>query len=341
MPAPFAVEAPHALTGVAAASPSDVWAVGQSRGRPLIVHWDGAGWSTPPGAPPRASLVGAGLEGVTALRSYDVGGQGGGTAEVIAVGGAYDRLLGVEVPLIERWDGASRLEVSAPLLPDAGGDSGVARGYVLTDVTLVAPGEAWAVGHAFEPVGRLVALYGDGDRWRVAEGLPDVPQGKLLAVSGTSAHDVWAVGAEGRSGLIVHFDGTSWRRVPCPSTRSPLSDVTAVAPDDAWCAGGGTVLRWNGRKWGNVKIPIDSANTVTAISSTDVWVGGGRGELAHYDGRRWTPTSAPDPLRDTAVWRGSAVAAHTPGPVVWMVGSRRLGDTTSPSRDHSTTAHEA
>ncbi|HEX2315124.1 MAG TPA: hypothetical protein VHJ17_15380 [Thermomonospora sp.] len=328
LPPPFAIEAPHVLSAVAATSPDDVWAVGQARGRPLALHWNGSSWSVPPGPPSPAALVGPGLEGVTARRHS-------AATEVIAVGGAYDRLLGAEVPLLRHWDGAFWTDLAAPVLP---GGTGVARDYVLTDVTLVAPGRAWAVGHAFGRAARLVALFWNGESWHVAEGLPDVPQGKLLAVTGTSPHDVWATGAAGRSGLIVHFDGRTWRRSPSPTTRSPLTDVSAAAPDDVWCAGGGTVLRWNGRKWTRIKVPIGSVNTVTAVSPTNVWLGGARGDLAHYDGHRWTWVPGPDELRDTAVWQAST-ATHPTGPT-WMVGSRRTSDPVTASPHHTTTAHE-
>ncbi|SEG82778.1 hypothetical protein SAMN04489712_11583 [Thermomonospora echinospora] len=352
---PLSIEAPHVLSDVAASSPEDVWVVGQAHGRPLAARWDGTSWSVPPGPPPSAALIGAGLEGVAAARTGhavpDGSGPAGHTdlrnepagrdalAEVIAVGGAYDRLLGTEIPLIRHWDGTGWAEMAAPALPDA--DS--AQGYVLTDVTMVAPAEAWAVGHGSGRGNGLVALHWHHDRWHPA-GLPDIAQGKLLAVCGTSPWDVWAVGAADRAGLVVHYDGRAWQRIRTPATRFPLTDVTAVSPDDAWCAGGGSVLRWNGRKWSRVKTPIESANTVTAVSATDVWVGGAQGELAHFDGHRWTWMTAPGDLHGTAVWRSSTVALPTSAPgagigaAVWMVGSRRLGGSVSTPQHRSFTS---
>ncbi|MFD7657304.1 hypothetical protein ACFV4N_25280 [Actinosynnema sp. NPDC059797] len=46
-----ALPAPASLAGVAATAPDDVWAVGNSSGRPLVLHYDGATWratTTPP-----------------------------------------------------------------------------------------------------------------------------------------------------------------------------------------------------------------------------------------------------------------------------------------------------
>jgi hypothetical protein len=291
-PPPLAVAPPYLFTAVAGVSADQVWVVGQVRGGPLAARWDGDRWSAPPNTAlvPGAALIGAGLEGIAARG-----------AETIAVGGGYDRRLGVSVPLLWRWTDGGWHAQSPPALDD---------GYVLTSVAVLGDGRACAVGH--RQAGGLIALSGTRDGWRAWE-LPSVPRGRLLAVTGISGSDVWAVGADGHTGLIVHFDGDRWRRVPCPKTRFPLSDVAVTGPDSAWCVGGGDVLRWNGRRWSSVKVPIGSANTVAAVSAGSVWIGGAQGELAHFDGRGWTAVSAPQP----AVWRASAVTEDT----VWMAGA--------------------
>lgn len=356
LPPPLPAGRPCVLLDVAAASPEEVWVVGRTHGRPLAACWNGASWTMPLAPPPAAALIGAGLEGVTVVRAVSgdgdpapgmsrfAGEEGreasphpGGPAEVIAVGGAYDRLIGTEIPLIWQWDGAEWTQVPAPVLPDgslsgrrgpAGEDRDTAEDYVLTDVATVGSAEVWAVGHGFPARGGgPVALRRRDGRWRPVAGLPRIAQGKLLAVGGTSPQDVWAVGAADRTGLVVHYDGGSWRRMRVPVTRFPLTDVAAVAPDDVWCAGGDAVLRWNGRRWFRVEVPVASANTVTALSATDVWVGGARGDLAHYDGHRWVCVAAPEDLHDTAVWCASTAGRPHRGGMptaVWMVGSRRL-----------------
>jgi hypothetical protein len=232
----------------------------------------------------------------------------------VAVGGGYDRVAGTEVPIIWHWTGSAWTECD---------DLEGAHGYVLTDVAMFPDGRAWAVGHGFpwgRPAGPVALLLSECG-WRHAA-LPEVPRGKLLAVAGTAADDVWAVGAADRAGLIMHYDGRSWTRVPSPSTRFPLTDVEAVAPDDVWAVGRDRVLHWNGRRWRRVKAPVTAANTVTASAPDDVWVAGGRGELACFDGRRWTVESSPHPLGETAVWLASA---SFPGSdAVWMVGSHSV-----------------
>ncbi|MFC6884936.1 hypothetical protein [Actinomadura yumaensis] len=417
--APTAVEIPHLLTGVAAASPTQVWAVGNASQQPLAAYWDGTAWTVPPGPAPDAAFLGAALQGVACTwtpvpgsgpgsgpqaqaggsdvpgqrpgalggtgaaaagleASSSLGGTGasgapygppgptGGTDAspgeglasagrsgrsdgppqagngpyAIAVGGAYDRLAGTEVPLVRHWDGESWRSWDAWSAPE------LARGYVLTDVAMLPDGTAWAVGHGFprtpaeNPAGPSgtrvggradagpggsgpVALRWTGRDWAPAA-MPNVPKGKLLAVSAAAPGDVWAVGAADRAGLITHYDGRAWRWVAAPSTRFPLTDVTAVSPEDVWAVGRDRVLRWNGRKWRRVKSPVTAANTVTAVGPDDVWVAGGRGELAHFDGHRWTLEASPQPLGEGAVWLAST---STRQDGVWLVGTRQQART--------------
>jgi hypothetical protein len=270
-------------------------------------------WSVVP-SPRSASLIGAGLLGVAALSP----------TAAIAVGGAYERLAGQEVPLVQHWDGASwTAQDLGPWL---------STGYVLTSVVMLSADEAWAVGHGIpsEPV----ALRWNGTSWtRIPT--PTPPMGKLLAVAGTAPHDLWAVGATERRPLIMHFDGHGWRQVRCPSGRGSLTDVVALSDGCAWAAGGGGLLHWNGRRWRQVEAGLSSVNTLTALSPTDVWAAGGRGELAHFDGEKWRRADSPAPLDGAAVWLGAA--SVVPG-TVWMVGSLQTGGSSRSTGLHSVTA---
>ncbi|MFC5745000.1 hypothetical protein [Actinomadura rugatobispora] len=324
---PTVVEASHMLAGVAAASPAEVWVVGHVGQHPLVARWDGTRWTIPPGPLPVASHIGAGFRGIAVAgrdsRAKPARPAGRPEADVsvqaIAVGGGYDRLAAAEVPLIHHWNGS--VWDAWEGWPE---DPRAARGFVLTDVAMVGE-EAWAVGHGLlrgGPPGP-VALHRHGGAWHAAE-TPSVAKGRLLAVSATSDGDVWAVGAADRTGLVMHYDGRSWTRVPIPTTRFPLTGVVALARDDAWAVGRDRVLRWNGRKWRKVDAPVTAANTVTALAPDDVWVAGGRGELAHFDGRTWSRTPSPQPLGDTAVWLASASLPAPEAGGAWLVGSHQV-----------------
>ncbi len=56
----------------------------------------------------------------------------------------------------------------------------------------------------------------------MAAGASSPGNGWLNGVAATSARDVWVVGFSGSAALILHFNGTSWRRVPSPPSSGAL-----------------------------------------------------------------------------------------------------------------------
>lgn len=66
----------------------------------------------------------------------------------------------------------------------------------------------------------------------------------LTSIHVFAANDVWIVGERA---TILHFDGTSWWRVPTPfepaAQRPALHAVWGADPDDVWFVGEGTTLR--------------------------------------------------------------------------------------------------
>src|SRR5688572_1205303 len=65
------------------------------------------------------------------------------------------------------------------------------------------------------PLG-LVLSCGGSDATSVVDWslVVESPSAALLSVSGTSADDVWMVGADGGDGpLVLHWEGTGWQRV--------------------------------------------------------------------------------------------------------------------------------
>jgi hypothetical protein len=125
-----------------------------------------------------------------------------------------------------------------------------------------------------------------------------VPTADLHAVRGTSATDVWAVGA---SGAIVHFDGTEWTVSPsCVD-----DDLFAVDPrslDDVVAAGEhGTILRWDGIAW--ERELSHTAETITGLWGK--WAVGTNGTILREDPSGWQPVPSPTPGSFVSIW-GSA-----------------------------------
>ncbi|MGH2944820.1 MAG: hypothetical protein ACRDPC_00850 [Solirubrobacteraceae bacterium] len=140
-----------------------------------------------------------------------------------------------------------------------------------TSVTVV-PGtsEAWATGKAG-------LLHFNGRRWtRVPTPQPTDRELSLEAIYARASDDVWAVGWYRKvdesnyeqQPLIEHWDGHAWTIVPNPTVEvvdpdgdgAVLTDVVAVAADDAWAVGRHRyddqyttfVQHWDGSEWTTV-----------------------------------------------------------------------------------------
>jgi len=153
------------LYAVDAASPDNIWAVGQKLGsrvpdQGLVEHWNGRRWHIVPLPASRSANVL--LDGVTVA-----GGQ------VWAVGEA-DMPDGGR-PLIEHYSGGKWTIASLPAVPDG---SNWANLYGVA----VAGGSAWAVGTYVDPVtdnNNILLLRGQGDTWTLATA-PDPGSGSNL-----------------------------------------------------------------------------------------------------------------------------------------------------------------
>ncbi len=107
-------------------------------------------------------------------------------------------------------------------------------------------GDGWAVGEQ-----GLVLRLRDGVWLRAAA--PEAFEGRRLwGVDRDGAGRVWVVGERG---LIAHYDGSDWRIVESPTTRS-LFAIDMVGARDGWAAGDATLLRFNGSGWRSQFIPV-------------------------------------------------------------------------------------
>ena len=208
------------LSGVAAASANDVWAVGaymddSSIYKTLVMHWNGASWSVVPS--PNADSSPNWLNAVSAVSADDVW----------AVG-AYDTGGFTRYALMLHWDGTSWSIVAGP---DMGN-----RNVALVALSAVSPDAAWAVGswnHGIDDPSRTLIMSWDGTEWSAASS-PNMStdSNALTGVSAVSAGDVWTVGSyhlsepgggPGRT-LVEHYTCSS----TCPH------QFTDVPPDNTF-----------------------------------------------------------------------------------------------------------
>jgi hypothetical protein len=269
-----------------------------------------AGCHSVTGAQPPApdSVRGSGLSSVTVLSACNAW----------AVGSSIAPVTIEPHGLIEHWDGAGWTQMPSP-------EPANVDGTELLSVRAVSPTDLWAVGQSeVGNTSHLLILHGDGRTWTVST--PDLQLGDtfstLNGVRAVSARDVWAVG-EFRSGgssdqtLILHWNGTSWTKLPSPNpggtrNNNDLNGVAATASNDAWAAGefaNGSghplLLHWDGKKWTAATSPSfrdgDDLKAVGASSRSNVWaVGesfagdGSRPVTLHWNGTRWSRVATPN-----------------------------------------------
>jgi hypothetical protein len=247
--------------------------------------------------------------------------------------------------LIEHWDGSQWTIVSSPNPSWPGMDYAT-----LESVGRAVATSAWAVGYS-EDFSTLrlntLILHWDGSQWTIVPspnpaGLNQPNQ--LFAVTGESAHDLWAVGMSGlypdEAPLILRRGADPrWRVVPndCSSPQTlgykGLNAVFSIASNDVWAAGDAALCHWDGQDWSVVPSPqprpeyLEIAYPLLDLSGTgpnDVWAVGARiidnGQylawstlIEHWDGTGWTAFYLPGEFM-------SGVAAVAPDDV-WAVGT--------------------
>lgn len=161
------------LSGIAATSPRNIWAVGNydtgTRFQPLIEHFNGAHWSLTP----------APIAGSAVLSRISLQAPGNGWAAGIRGAVPHTQAL------IMHWNGHHWAPARSPAIGGSG----------LADVLALTPRLAWAVG-SYSPrpgVNRTLTERWTGRAWTVTPS-PNRRQGsELLGISGTQQH-LWAVG---------------------------------------------------------------------------------------------------------------------------------------------------
>jgi hypothetical protein len=115
-------------------------------------------------------------------------------------------------------------------------------------------------------------------------------------VWGTSATNIYAVGANGR---IVHFDGAAWSAMSSP-TRARLSRLSGSSATDVYAAGDTVLLHFDGSAWKTVPAAVgnggifpgyQSPNTfqtgLWAASAGEVYYGSWWGRILRGGGPNW------------------------------------------------------
>lgn len=257
---------------VAAAGPSDVWIAGQRFGArwrdksgernvgydTLAMHWDGKAWTVVP--TPNPGRRHNDVQGLVSVSSND--------AWIV---GYYNENHPQTMTL--HWNGTAWTSVASP---DPGRSFNVLWG-VGTD----GDGTVWALGHYGRPGDHFQALYlrWPGEKWAVVPPPPGQAAHQTpTALSGASATDVFAVGSNPTSSLLLaRWDGSTWTSDVADvddgfrGGEATLNGVVAIDADAAWAVGQyqpystsghagriePVILRWDGSAWHRVATERD------------------------------------------------------------------------------------
>lgn len=220
------------LSGVAAAAPDDVVAVGAytpagGTSQALSMHWDGAAWSTMSSP---AANGGSTLTSATSLP----------TGSIIACGAlaSPDPVI-LSTGLLAWRSGNGWTTSTAPAVGVINEFNGLSA---LSDDTVWCVG-AW--GNSFGDFRILIQRYQSGAWTSFDVPTPGVAD-SLEEVVALSPTDVWAVGYWRRDAapftepLIMHYDGNAWTQVALPAFPdgpAELRAITARGPGDLYAMG--------------------------------------------------------------------------------------------------------
>jgi hypothetical protein len=263
--------------------------------------------------------------------------------------GIYREPEGVDVPLVEHWDGSSWKAT----IPPEGRCGDNPDFNFLESVAAVSSNDAWAVGGC----GLKLILHWNGNGWNeVSAPNPcEFTSTFLSGVTAFSRNDVWAVGHWKSAGqpcgdgfyrpLALHWDGSRWKNFPvqlATQSNSLFLAVAGTSSRDVWAVGQADqpkppflpatlVEHWNGSRWTVVNSPGSNIELtgVVALTPNNAWAVGQYLDcnnhpcqnkipvIEHWDGSTWTMFPAP---KGNVARNMSAIAAAS-SKDIWAVGS--------------------
>jgi hypothetical protein len=264
----------NSLYGVAAVSPSDIWAVGVWGQSALVLHGTGTHWS-------RVTVPGQ-----LNAELFQVAGTS--PDNVWAFGNNNDGSAGT----ILRYNGGGWTSVTPPggVIPTAAA--------VLSSTDVWIGGVESCTGSGTGGTCQTATYQWNGSSWNGPYLVPD----GVNEIAGSGAGNVWLVGETGTGApgpyrlVAYRWTGSRWKAVSMPHPRSTGPPDIAVASRRsvwlyAWQAKKshrGYLLHWTGRAWREFVAPrnLPTEDGLVTDGSGGVWAGA----LAHWTGRTWVNT---------------------------------------------------
>ncbi|MHB2150393.1 glucosyl transferase [Calditrichota bacterium LG25] len=125
-------------------------------------------------------------------------------------------------------------------------------------------------------------------------------------------NDIWAVGeiyTANDKYNAAHWDGEKWelKKIDWDGVVSRLTCVFAFSSNDVWF-GVTNLIHWNGSKFEKNINPVlnqfyyKTVNKIWGTSSSDLYVVGNSGLIAHYDGQKWQRIESGIPINIRDIW---------------------------------------
>ena len=217
--------------------------------------------------------------------------------------------------------------------------------YQLNAVSAVSSSDAWAVGNSGSP------LHWNGTSWSPVT-IPGLPaNASFSAVDALSPSDAWTAGfsyagaGSPAKTLIVHWDGTSWKRVPSPGSFDTnlipaLPSLSMDSATDGWAVGSvynkltnssrSLALHWNGTSWQRVTTsprfffaavasfsPADATTVGSVRTGTSTYTAA----AFHWNGTSWTRTATlPTPPGVSATTAEASALSAQSATDMWAIG---------------------
>lgn len=355
-PSPWQISSTSAtgiLFSVAASSPGDAWAVGETFDQnPLIEHWDGVKWHVM--SSPQLRGKGGYLQVIAIVAPNDIWAageqfQGGGPAigPIVAVSRG--------TMLIEHWDGKNWAVVASPeSKPDPQSTTEV------NSITVISAHNIWIAGawidHGLNPNTPTALLeHWDGQKWtRVLDQSVlenGTSAGVILDATTNAGGQVLAGGTQRGNDQAYHaylerWDGQRWSKIDTSSLGPHVANIfalSAVSASDMWAiventvtsasgSPGRTIVHWDGKTWKQISAPdwLVGKNTyawsIRALGPRNIWaMNASPSVLAHWDGTSWNQVKLPNSTLHLETFANDfAVSAGA----IWVVG-RIVGDGSS------------
>jgi hypothetical protein len=268
-PAGTAAHDANGLYGVACASSSNCWAVGEftKKGKATLneaLHWGGKEWSqfSTPNPGGTAAHEGNHLRAVACVASSDCW----------AVGYAINK-AGALVNETLHWNGKKWSSVK---VPNPGG-TGASERNLLDAIACASRSECWAAGFFYNGTATLNEVFRwNGTKWAAAStpnpsGTTAGDDNEIDGVACISASDCWAMGfyfdsvAGAYKNEALQWDGMNWSLIATPNPGGTATNdfngiygVSCIPASDCWAVGqietgSGPLLNeallWDGMKW--------------------------------------------------------------------------------------------